>query len=253
MKRLVLALLTAVLASAASAAGDPQNEWIKHYYQTQDVGHFDAFWQSVIENRLLENKNAIAPTVGFASQVIHRHPELIKGRLDDPAAFPEKQRDAVLRLLWLSDTDQGRAILQKAGVAELAAKAPPPIGKWEIKAGGDLDLCWGWYFATGDTAALDAIISALDYAKYAGALKRYPNSEHTEADRAAAIKDAIFGAALWSLGANGREDPLIAKHIRILFYSPATPSARKVWLGVIFAKASPNVSQHELEENQAGR
>jgi hypothetical protein len=253
MKRVLLALLAAVLAGPARAATDPQNEWIKHYYQTQDVGHFDAFWQSVVKNQLLENKNAIAPTVGFASQVIHRHPELIKGRLDNLAAFPEKQRDAVVKLLWLSDTDQGRAILQQSGAAGLAATTPPAIGQWEIKGGGDLDLCWGWYFATGNTAALDSIISALDYAQYAGALKRYPNSEHTEADRAAAIKDAIFSAALWSLAANGREDPLIAKHIRIEFYSPATPSARKVWLGVIFAKASPNVSQHELEENQAGR
>jgi hypothetical protein len=116
-----------------------------------------------------------------------------------------------------------------------------------------LDLCWGWYFATGDTAALDPIITALDYGRYAGALKRYPNSAHTDEDRDAAFKDAIFGAALGSLEANGSQDPRIAKHIRIQFYNPATPKARAVWLGVAYAKVSPNVSQHEIDENLAGR
>jgi hypothetical protein len=253
MKRSFLCLFAAALVRTASAAPDPQNDWIKHFYQTQDIGHFDGFWQSVVKNRLLENKNAVSPTIGFASQVLHRYPALLKGRLDDPSAFPETERDPVLRLLWLSNTDEARAILKKAGAAELAAKSPPAIGTWEIKSGGDLDLCWGWYFATGDTAALDPIISALDYGQYAGALKRYPNSPQTQKDREAAVKDAIFQAALWSLGANGSEDPRIAKRIRIMFYSPATPKSRTVWLGVAFAKASPDVSPHELDENQAGR
>jgi hypothetical protein len=51
-------LLGAVLIGSARAATTPENEWIKHYYLTQDVGHFDTFWQSVVRNGLLENKKA---------------------------------------------------------------------------------------------------------------------------------------------------------------------------------------------------
>lgn len=247
-----LVLLTMPFASALGAVEDTYDVWLKHFYQTQDVSQFDGFWKMVIRERILENKNALPPTIGFASQVLHKYPALLKDRLDQPSAFPATQSDPVLEILWLSDTKEARAILQQAGHQEYLERSPPPIGGWEIKSGGDLDLCWGWYFATGDMAALDPIVSALDLGQYAGALKRYPTSPKKEEDRQAAIKDAIFGAAMWSLTANGRDNPDIARRIRILFFAPHTPQARRLWLGVIFTKVSPDVPVQELENNKAG-
>lgn len=234
-------------------AATDYNAWVKHFYQTQDVTSFDGYWQMVLNGKMLENRNQVNPVIGFSSQVFHSHPSLIKGRIDDPSSFPEAERESVLKLLWLSNTEETREILQKAGSEELSRKPVPSIGAWKIVTGQDLDLCWGWFFATGDTAALDPIVSALDLGQYAGALKKYKTSQHTDEDRQAAMKDAIFGAAMWSLGANGSEDPRIAKRIRILFFDPQTPKARKAWLGVLFAKVSPNISKQELKDNQAGR
>jgi len=37
------------------------------------------------------------------------------------------------------------------------------------------------------------------------------------------------------------------------FFDPQTPKSRKIWLGVLFAKASPDISKAELEANRAGR
>ena len=144
-------------------------------------------------------------------------------------------------------------MLNSFGNRQYATMAPPGIAGWKIKAAGDLDLCWGWYFATGDTAALDPIIGTLDLGKDAGALKRYASSRKTAADKQAAMNDAIFGAALWSLGANGREDPRVAKHIRICCFAADTPEPRKMWLGVVMTKASPDVPAAEIEANKTGR
>ena len=252
MKQSLLALLAFLLAGPLRAAEDPYSAWMKHFYQTRDVGQFDGFWKWVAQDRILENKNAAPPVLGFVAQVLHAHPELIKGRLDDPRSAPPMQRTVLLTLLWLSDTPEARAILQRNKAAEFLANPPPPASARAIKSGGDLDFCWGSYFATGDTAALDPIISTLDLGQYAGALKRYPTSKKTEEDKAAAMKDAIFGAAMWSLIANGSEDPRIAKHVRIAFFDPKTPKPRAAWLGVVFARASPDVSPEELAANKAG-
>jgi hypothetical protein len=252
MRATFLAVLALLFTGLAGAVDDTYNDWFKHFYQTQDVGQFDGYWKMVVSNGVLENRNTIPPTLGFASQVLHQHPALIKGRLDDPSAFPRRQREPVLALLWLSDTKEARQILEKAGNGKLLEKSPPAIGGWEIKTGGDLDFCWGWYFATGDTAALDPIISALDFGRYAGARKRYQTSQKTEEDRRAAVKDAIFGAAMWSLGANGTEDRRVARHLTGLFFDPQTPPSRKAWLAVILAKVSPDRSPQELEDNPSG-
>jgi len=248
-----IVLVGFLIASSVGMAADDYSEWSKHFYQTQDVAQFDGFWKTVLKEKMLENRNQINPVIGFSSQVFHKHPELSKGRMDNLESFPKAARESVLKLLWLSDTDETRAILAKTGSTEYSGKAPPPIGTLKINTGQELDLCWGWYFATGDTAALDPIISALDFGRYAGALKKYKTSQRTEEDKQAAIKGAIFRAAMWSLRANGVEDPRIAKHIRILFFDPQTPESRKVWLGVLFARVSPNISKQELDDNKAGR
>jgi hypothetical protein len=249
---LLMAAGALLFTRSSAAPEDHYNEWVKHFYQTQDVSQFDGYWKMVVSDKLLETKNAIPPTIAFASQVLHKYPSLIAGRLDHPAAFPSAQRDRVLRILWLSDTPEARAILAQTGDDRFIGKPPPALGRLSVTTGGDLDFCWGWYFATGDLTALDQIIGALDFGQYAGALKKYPTSAKTEADRDAAMKDAVFGAAMWSLGVNGHENPDIARHIRIAFFDPKTPEKRKIWLGEVVVRASPDITKQEFENNKAG-
>ncbi len=252
-KVLLLALSAVLLAGPIRAAGDDYNAWQQNFYRTQDIGQFDGFWNMVVDQRLLEKKNAVPPIEGFTSRVLHRYPSLIRGRLDRLSEYPEDQREIIQRILWLSDTTEARSVLNSGGDRAYVGRPPPGIAGWKIQTGGDLDFCWGWFFATGDTAALDSIISALDLGKDAGALKRFPTSAKTDADRQAALNDAIFGAAMWSLGSIGRTNHDVAKHIAILFFSEKTPKDRKLWLGPLFVKTSPDIPRQELEDDRAGR
>ncbi|MBI5382174.1 MAG: hypothetical protein HZA31_09775 [Opitutae bacterium] len=248
--------ITGFLALAAATQSESpeakaQNEWFKRFYQTHDLKPFDGFWREVITQAMLEDKNRQSPIIGFASQVFRQHPELLQGRIDAVSAFPQKQQEALRRLLQLANCAEAQKILQ-ADDSKQSRPAPPAIKDWKIKDAGDLDLCWGYFFATGDTAALDPIITALAFGKYAGALERYKTSGKTKEDKAAAYKDAIFGSAMWSLGANAKEDPRIAAHLEKVFNDPATPKDQGLWLAAILSKLMPQKYTMNLKPGGVG-
>jgi len=248
MKRSLLLLLALISGVLHGASADEENTWLKSFYKTDAVDQFDGFWKKVVAEKRLENPNAVGPLLGFASQVLHRHPELLKGRFDDLKSLPAPQFEQTLTLLWLSDTREAREILSLYDHADYLARTPTPIGATQVKAAQDLDFCWGWFFATGDTAALDPIVATLDLGEYAGALKKYSASKKTAADKEAAYKDAIFGAAMWSLGANAKEDEKITAHLEEIFVNPQTSKSRGLWLAVILSQLKPDKYKVELSE-----
>lgn len=253
----LLSLLGAVLTTTVSAsAPDQYGKWVRHFHETDDIMLFQGYWQQVLDRKQLEDPNSQNWVIGFSSRVIHHHPSLIKGRMDNLNSFPKAARESVSRLLWLSDTQEGRAILRKDGVTEFRRKALPPIGRAKIDTAQDIDFCWGWFYGSGNPAALDPIVSALDYGKYAGAFFEV-SKQTTEAGRQQAmknaIKDAIFGYALSSLYTSAKEDPVVAEHLRLLLDDPQTPSYRKIWLYSIFRKMSQQTSLPVPKQPEARR
>ena len=246
MKRSLLLFLVLISGVLHGASADQENAWLKSFYRTDAVDQFDGFWKNVVAKKYFENKNTVGPILGFTCQVLHRHPELLKGRFDDLQSLSAPQFEQILTLLWLSDTPPAREILRQNGHADYVARTPPPIGTTQIKAAQDLDFCWGWFFATGDPTALNPIVAALDFGEYAGALKKFSTSKKTDADKEAAYKDAIFGAALWSLGANGKEDEKITAHLEEIFANPLTPKSRSMWLAVVLSQLKPDKYKVEL-------
>ena len=252
MKRNLL-LCLALFSSALFGAPDTaENIWLKTFYKTDDITRFDEFWKKVLAEKTLEKPNGIAPVVSFSSQVLHRHPELLKGRLNDLRGETDAPLKEVVRILWLSDTPEAREVLKKNGYAEFLAKPVPLIGSTQIKSAQDLDFCWGWFFATGDTTALDPIISALEFGEFAGAAKKYAKSKKTNADRDAAYKDAMFDAAMWSLRVNAKEDAKITEHLEKVFADPLTPKSRGLWLAIILSQLKPDEYKVNLDKGAKG-
>ena len=232
-----------LLCGALRAEDDADNTWFKHFYQTQDVARFDAYWNRVMTERWLSQRNVAPPLIGFVSQVVHRHPALIKGRLDQPREFPGEQKDAILQMLWLSNTPEARAVLVAAGETELANAPPPPIAARVLRSGGDLDVCWGWFFATGDRAALEPIIRTLDYVTAVGAMDRYKSGPKTPETKAAAVQEVLFRAAAWSLSANARENPDVLQALQAAAKDPQAPHVRQVGLARLIANAAAPVAK----------
>jgi hypothetical protein len=228
-----------MLAAAPAMAADAYQAWARHFYENQDFASFDGYWQMVIKKGLLADPVAANPVVGFSSQVFHRYPALMKGRVDRPAAFPPPARPAVEKILWLSDTVEGNEILKSFGSTLAPAKPPAAVNTWHINSDSDLDVCWGWYFASGDVTGLKPIVAVLDLGKNPAALKRFPRSRPIAGEGETVAEDPLFCAALWSLGENAPDDPRIAKYLQVCFSDPKASARRKAWLSLLIRKASP--------------
>lgn len=234
-----ITLLLLTTAGRLAAEADVHEPWLRTFYRTQDLRPFDGYWTEIIEQKVLEDPGQVEPTVGFVSQLLRRNPSLVRTHFVEIAAYPLAQREAVTRILALSDTPEGRARLREAGRTALASRTPPPIAQYPVRDSVDLDFCWGWFFATGDQAALAPLVAALDLAPFAGGRDRYEASGRTAKDRLAARNDAIHQAALRSLTANARADPFIARHLETVLRDPRTSPTRAAALAEILKAARP--------------
>lgn len=221
VKPLLLAIL--FLGSFAVAAHGEENwtPWTTTFYKTKNTRTFDAFWKSIITKKYLEN-HAAAPLTGFISQVISQYPDLITGRMDNLEKFSHGEKDAIITILWMSDTAQARAVLKKY-IKDADLGSPPKITEIPMNSPVDLDFCWGFYFATGDTRALDKIITTLEYARYDGAMKKYSGGAQTEEDLAAATKEAMYLSSMWSLDSNAKADPIVARYLQTFMVNSLIP------------------------------
>src|SRR5262249_14108668 len=93
-------------------------------------------------------------------------------------------------------------------------------------------------------------VSALNYEKYAGALKRYKASKKTKADQQLAIYDAIFQAAMWSLESNCKQDNNVYTACKELFFSHELNETEKLWLVVALSKARPDEFEVKLRSGK---
>lgn len=129
------------------------------------------------------------------------------------ASRNDKRKTALLFLL-LEDKERFQAIKdQDAKVATWASAQPLPDPYGTLQDPAQLDMLWTEFLATGRYTPVRRIIDALELVTFAGALEAYPTSDQTEADRASAIKDAIFQSAVWSLKSNAEQHDRVTHYL----------------------------------------
>lgn len=130
--------------------------------QESEKGYFDDF-------------RSVGPTVALCSGIFRQFPEKIPEWMEQLESMPEKTRHGLYIALWYSDTNEGRAYLQKAllesvnkdetnhlkslvgikapKIVELPIDFPPSV----------LDMCWGLFMATGDEACVKRVIEVANF------------------------------------------------------------------------------------------
>ena len=202
-------------ASAASPGDGPRTastieldaspDWIISYYQNPQPDHF------VAEVRKMSERGTLSapPTVAFLSRVLAKNPAKIAVWMAALADLSDSHKELLHKAIWLSGSDAGKTYLKEQGLANLLKTPAPDMLKTEIDSPSAIDMLWGCFFATGDEAPIRRIVSALNYAKYAGAMDRYETSQKTADDREQAYNDAIFCAAVSSLSTFWQQHPRI--------------------------------------------
>jgi hypothetical protein len=174
------------------------------------------------------------------------NPKRIQEWIDEASDLDEKQRDALLVAAWYSDTKEARDLFQKQNLDAYLKQKAPDILEIDVNNPSTLDMLWGYFMATGDSAPIRRIVSALSLSKYSGALDRFKTSEKTDKDKKDAYLDATFQAAQWSLESNCKTHPRVLEHCEEIFSDKATPKDQSLWLGVILSKVKPEKYSVEI-------
>lgn len=244
---LVLILLFTSNISLAQGESSPSDKWMFFYYQNPQP-------DKLIENvRAMSKQGQLAQTASlipaFLSRVFAQNP----GRIDQWMAslkdLPQNELYTLYNALWLSNTNEGRAVLTKAGL-EMPSGAVPDLLTRELNEDDPMliDALWGYFMATGDTRVVRRVISGFNYSQYQGADKRYESSKQTEQDKQEAYKAVIFEAAKASLIDNCLMHPVVLAYCEKLWKGEELNQTESLWLGVVLAKVAPEKYKLEIRK-----
>lgn len=222
-------------------------KWMLSYYKHKDPTAFPGFLAFMKKGGYLKNEQTSESLATFIGAILHQHPELIAKYFPDISALPQDEQQPVAFLLAQSDTDEARAVLKKSKFADLADKPPTVSPTMLITSPSDLDMCWSEFLATGDTAYIRPVISALEFAKYAGSIDNYKKSAKTDEDQRKAYLEATWRSALWSLGSNAEQHPVVMQYLEDQIRSGKLSQNETAGLGIILSKLKPDKYKVKVE------
>ena len=257
MKTLAVIIIT-LFGINLGFSEEKQDDWMTFYYKAPSPDSFTKQVRAMADKGLLKDDNAQAPIIAFLSQVMSANPKRIPDWIDEASDLDEKQHNTLLAAAWYSDTEEARDLFKKQKRDAYLKQKAPDILKIEVNNPSTLDMLWGYFMATGDSAPIRRIVSALSLSKYSGALDRFKTSEKTEKDKKEAYLEVTFQAAQWSLESNCKTHPRVLEHCEKIFADKATPKSQSLWLGVILSKVKPEnysveIGKKKGEQDAAGQ
>lgn len=217
------------------------------------------YYQNPQPDKLIENVCAMSKrgqltnmqTAGvipaFLSRVFAQNPGRIDQWMTSLKDLPQNELYTLYNALWLSNTNEGRAILTKTGL-EMPGGAVPDLLTLEVNEPMLIDALWGYFMATGDTRVVRRVISGFNYSKYQGADERYRSSKQTDQDKQEAYKAVIFEAAKASLIDNCLMHPVVLAYCEKLWKENELNRTESLWLGVALAKVAPEKYKLEIRK-----
>lgn len=158
--------------------------------------------------------------LGFYDQVLRDNPWLIPQFTQRLAATPDDSERRILALVLAyakRDEPQFGSDLPRGARAQLAAakKEAMPFPSREPTTGGQLDLQWGAFLASGRFEPIETLVAVVkNYLPYAGKLeefKKLPTKPKVLPPEM--MKDVLLGSALWSLGSNAHQQKLVRDYL----------------------------------------
>lgn len=122
--------------------------WVTSYYQHPEPNFVDEAFKDAHELGILKDTNYIPVIIGFFAGVFETDKDLRRPIAELNYNLPQVERHAILRSLHLSSKNEEPAPL----LAEPLERTPLVV-----------DMLWGYFYATGDEAAVKRVIGALPW------------------------------------------------------------------------------------------
>lgn len=225
MCRLIVGMLFTVFTLPAFAGFESQEDvsnWLTHYYQAPDASRFPEAIEYMSQSGMLDNKNAIAPIIGFIAGIFESNPALVEGWVGRLNSIKEEHLGVVVLGLWYANLRESQAwtyaMLDKHPrlndeFAFLQKGSPMPVTKLPLEQGAwVLDVLWGDFMATGKKEPVERIMTALPWVDVKGDINRL----------------LVGGAARWSLTSNAVQHDRVFAFCEVALQTQPKDVAEKI-------------------------
>ena len=246
MRRLFLLMcwfvgIAPAIAAPAFQSQEELSSWFTFYYLKPEPNRVPDAIKYMSEAGVFDNRNAIPPMFGFLSGVFRDNPEKVSGLVNELSSLKEQDIGVVVLGLWyaaLPDSQRAAYALinkhpqLKSQFEYLYKGTPIAIETIPLEQGPwVLDALWGRFMATGNSAAVEKIISALPWVDVAGDTARL----------------MIGAAANWSLRSNA------AQHNRVLEICEGAEKTQSVEIAAkLKAVIKEARKERQSQQNPAG-
>ena len=239
LKRALILFVLLIAPALAELPRGASDDWFAFYYRNPQPEKFVDSVRDIVRSGSISTPSSKPPLIVFLGRVMAENPAKIEAWMSALNDLSPEGKDLLYAALWFSRTDEAKRCLEKRGIQDYVGKNPPDVLKMEIDSPTVIDMLWGWYFATGDQAALRRIIAGFNLNPQAGAADRYKSSAKAEKDKRAAYQDLAFRAAERSLLDNCVKHQEVRWGCEKLYAGSSLNQTEMIWLGVILSKVDP--------------
>lgn len=168
--RVLVLLLSFAAASSALASSPSAEQWLNNYYQQPAPERFTSAMLELSRSGYFEEANHVPLAIGFIATVFAQNPDKVQSWLKVNQVLPVAHQRILISALWYSGNPKGADYLRsysrdcdqslRASINELLNSAPS-VPNAPVQSVASLNLQWGAFLATGDTAPVRSILAAL--------------------------------------------------------------------------------------------
>lgn len=157
--------LRAESSDAAAEAEADTRDWLESYYENPTPGQFVDTVKDWSADGTLDNDHAKPAIIAFASQVMRQNRDRIADWYRDLAGLPPDHMQVIHTAMLFSRTKQADAIMEELfGPAYREHREKTgKILELPLDKRSTLDMLWGYFYATGSTAAIRRIVTCFRF------------------------------------------------------------------------------------------
>ena len=241
LKILMVFLFCAVSHSAYSG------DWITNYYQQPTPENFVSEVRGWSASGLLSGNKSYALAV-FLGRVMAKNLREIDSWLNQLDDLNGEDRETLLLAAALSNTQEAKSYLELRPNGARHTGRLMDVRKIDANNPLVLDALWFDFFATGEAVPIRRIVTALNYEKYAPAVKPDFEGKRSKNDVTLGM---TFLAARWSLTSNAKQHRRVGEILEKLFLSGDLTQPETMWVSSILAQALPDKFELKIRSDEA--
>jgi len=160
----------ATTSSALASSAPSAEQWLNSYYQQPTPERFTAAMIELSKSGYFEEAGHVPLAIGFIATLFAQNPGRVQSWLGVGRILPAAHQRILISALWYSGHPKGADYLRTYSrdcepelrvSLEGILSSRPSVASAPVQSVASLNLQWGAFLATGDTAPVRSILAAL--------------------------------------------------------------------------------------------